>query len=102
MQTFDLRRTSQKHLRTFLHENAVMMIVLTDQSYYSICHFMVRRFILTVNKYESNHTGDGKTDGRTRTEVHTGKIHEFVRSNVVTRGLMERRTLISGVIIDTF
>ena len=43
-----------------------------------------------------------KRTGQTRTEVLTGKIYEFVRSNVVTRGLMERRTLISGVIIDTF
>ena len=27
-----------------------------------------------VDKYESNHTGDGQTDGQTRTEVCTGWI----------------------------
>ena len=46
---FDLRRTLPlKYLRTFLHENAVLTIGLTDQSDYSICHFMVRLFIRTL------------------------------------------------------
>ena len=31
-----------------MNENAVLMIGLTDQPYYSICHFMVRLFIHTV------------------------------------------------------
>ena len=37
IRTFDIRRTLPKYLRTFLHENAVLMIGLTDQSGYSIC-----------------------------------------------------------------
>ena len=45
---FDLGQTLPKYLRTFLHKNAVLMIGLTDQSYHSICHFMVRIFIPTV------------------------------------------------------
>ena len=55
-----------------------------------------------LDKYESNNTGDVQTDGQTRTEVCTGKIYKFVRSNVVTCGLTERRTLMTRVIIDTF
>ena len=35
--TFDLRQTLPKYLRTFLHENVVLTISLTDQSGYSIC-----------------------------------------------------------------
>ena len=34
--TFDLRRDLPKYIRTFLHENEVLMIGLTDQSGYSI------------------------------------------------------------------
>ena len=34
---FDLPQTLPKYLGTFLHENAVMTIGLTDQSDYSIC-----------------------------------------------------------------
>ena len=45
---FDLNRTLLKYLRTFLQKNAVLMIGLTDQSDYSICHFMVIIFIHTV------------------------------------------------------
>ena len=48
MHTFDLLQTLPKYLRTFLNENAVLMIGLTDQSDYSIYHFMVRLFIRTV------------------------------------------------------
>ena len=44
----DLRRILPKYFRKNLHENAVLTIGLTDQSYYSICHFMVRIFIHTV------------------------------------------------------
>ena len=54
-----------------------------------------------LDKYESNHSGDGQTDGRTRTEGRTGNIYEFLRSNVVTHGVMENWTLMTGVIIDT-
>ena len=36
-----------------------------------------------LDKYQSNHTGDGQTDGETRTEVRTGKIYEFVRSTIM-------------------
>ena len=50
---FDLRQTLSKYHGTFLHENAVQMIVLTDQSYYSICHFMVTIFIFTVEPYST-------------------------------------------------
>ena len=55
-----------------------------------------------ADKYESNHTGDGKTDGRTRTEVRTGKIYKFVGSNAVTRGVMESWTFMTRVIDFTF
>ena len=55
-----------------------------------------------IDKYESNHTGDGQMDSQTRIEVRTGKIYEFVRSNIVTHGDTERRTLMTRVIIDTF
>ena len=55
-----------------------------------------------LDKYESNHTGDGQTDGQTRTGVCTGKIYKILRSNVVTCGVTELRTLMTGVIIDTF
>ena len=41
-----------------------------------------------LDKYESNHTGDGQTNGQTRTEVRTGKIYEFVRLNVMTPGVI--------------
>ena len=43
--------------------------------------------------YKSNHTGDGKTEGKTRTELRTGEIYEFVRLNVITPGVTEHRTL---------
>ena len=55
-----------------------------------------------IDKYESNHKGDGQTDERTRTEVRTGKIYEFVRSNFVTCGIIEHWILSTRVIIDTF
>ena len=47
---FDLRQTLPKYHRTFCHEDAVLEIVLTDQSDYSICYFTVRIFIHTVHK----------------------------------------------------
>ena len=50
-----------------------------------------------LDKCKSNHTGDGKIDGKTRTEVHTGKIYELILSNSVTRGVTERWTLIIHV-----
>ena len=50
-----------------------------------------------LDKYKSNHTGDGQTDGQTRTEVRTGKIYKFVRLNVMTRGVTERRILLTRV-----
>ena len=55
-----------------------------------------------LDKYNSNHTGDGQTDRQTRTEVRMEKIYKFVRLNVMTRGVTERWTLIQRVIIDTF
>ena len=50
---FDLRQTLPKYLRTFLHENAVLMIGPTDQSDYNICHLLVRFFIHTVYIYSA-------------------------------------------------
>ena len=32
-----------------------------------------------LDKYESNHTGDGQKDGQTRMEVRMGNIYKFVR-----------------------
>ena len=55
-----------------------------------------------LDKYESNYTGDGKTDGKKGTEVRMVKIYEFLRLNVVTCGVTERRKLMARVIIDTF
>ena len=46
--TFNLHWTLPKYLRTFLHGNVVLTIGLTDQSDYSIRHFMVRIFIRTL------------------------------------------------------
>ena len=37
-----------QYILDIFHENAGLMIGLTDQSDYSICHFMVRLFILTA------------------------------------------------------
>ena len=50
-----------------------------------------------LDNYDSNNKGDGKTDGQTRTKVSTGKIYEFVCSNVMTPGITERRTLMTRV-----
>ena len=55
-----------------------------------------------LDKYESNHTGDRQTDGQTITKIRTGKIYKSVRSNVITHGVTERRTLMTQVITDTF
>ena len=44
-----------------------------------------------VDKYVINHTGDGQADRQTITEVCTGNIYEFVRSNVMTPGVTEHR-----------
>ena len=51
MRMFDLRRTLTKYIRAFFHEKAVLTIGQTDQSDYSICYFMVRLFIHTVQTY---------------------------------------------------
>ena len=48
-------------------------------------------------KYESNHTDDGQTEGKTRTEGRTGKIHKFVRLNVMTPGVTKRHSLMTWV-----
>ena len=53
--------------------------------------------VYIVDKYESNHIGDGQTEGQTRTDVRTGKIYEFLQSNVMTPGVTERRTLMTRV-----
>ena len=52
--------------------------------------FLYAKKMHFVDKYESNHTGDGQTDGQTRTD-------EFVRSNVMTPGVTERKTLMTRV-----
>ena len=53
-----------------------------------------------LDKYESNHAVDGQTDGQKIIEIRTGKIYEFVRSNVVTRDVIERWKLMTRFIID--
>ena len=50
-----------------------------------------------LDKYESNHKGDGQTDGQIITEVRTENIYEFVRSNVMIPGVTERRALMTRV-----
>ena len=40
--------------------------------------------LVGLDKYDSNHTGDRQTEGKTRMEVRTGKIYALVRSNVIT------------------
>ena len=50
-----------------------------------------------LDKYEINHTDDGQTNGQTRTEVHMGKIYEFVRSNGMNPGVAKRRALMTRV-----
>ena len=59
------------------------------------CQDALYYILKNIDKYESNHTGDVQTDGQTRTEVRTGKIYEFVRSNVMTPGVTKRRTLMT-------
>ena len=49
------------------------------------------------DKYEINHTCDRQMERQTIPEVHTGKIYKFVRSDVVTRGVTERRILMTPV-----
>ena len=61
-----------------------------------------RIWLLTIDKFQSNHTGDGQTEGKTRTEVLTVKIYEFLRSNVMTPGATELQALMLQVIINTF
>ena len=51
-----------------------------------------------LDEYESNNTVDGQTDRQTRTEVCTRKINEFVRSNVMTPDVTERRTLMTQML----
>ena len=50
-----------------------------------------------LDKYESNHKGDEQKVGQKITEVRTGDIYEFIRSNVMTPGVTERRTLMTRV-----
>ena len=50
-----------------------------------------------LDKYESNNTGDGQTDGQKRTELRTENIYESVRSNVMTPGVTEYCTLMTRV-----
>ena len=50
-----------------------------------------------LDRYESNHTGDGKTDRQTRMGGHMVKIYKFVQLNVVTYGVTERWTLMTWV-----
>ena len=50
-----------------------------------------------LDKYESNHIGDGKTEGKTRTEVSTEKIYKFIQSNDVTHGVTECQILMTRV-----
>ena len=57
MHMFDLRQTLPKYLGTFLHENSVLIIGLTDQSGYSVCHLLVRLFINTVPEVERSGGG---------------------------------------------
>ena len=64
--------------------------------YYSNRSYMVIN-LKRLDKYESNHTDGGQTDGKTRTEVRMGKIYEFLRWNVVTRDVTKRQTLITRV-----
>ena len=59
--------------------------------------FYIQKVRHFVDKYESNNTGDGQTDRQKRTEVCTGKIYEFLRSNDMTPGVTEHWTLMKWV-----
>ena len=50
-----------------------------------------------IDKYESNHIGDGKMYGKTRTEVRTGKIYEFLQLTVMNPGVTVRWELLTWV-----
>ena len=50
-----------------------------------------------IDKYESNHTGDGQTEGQTITEVCTGKIYALLGSNVTNPGVTDGQTLTTRV-----
>ena len=72
-----------------------------------VCIFYSNRSSMVINlrgldKCASDHTGNGQTDDQTRMEVRTVNIYKCVRSNAVTRGVTERRTYMSWVIIDMF
>ena len=77
--------------------------VVTESGFWACIYiFYSNRSSMVINlrgldKYESNHTGDGQTDGKTRTEVCTGKIYEFVRLNVTTTGVTDCWTLMTRV-----
>ena len=57
---------------------------------------------LGLDKFESNHTGDGHKYEQTMMEVRTGNMYEFLRSNIMNPGGTERRELMPRFIIDTF
>ena len=89
------------------------LVVVTPPSIYKFTSIQDGVSDAVLDKCESNHTGDGQTDGKRRTEVRTGKIYEFMPSNVATpgvtetldindTGVTERRTIMPQVIIDKF
>ena len=72
----------------FLHKNAVLMIGLTEQSYYSICHLLVRLLIRTVPGISWFQ--------RITTLVHTKdilRVSTCQNVSIMTRGINTRRSV---------
>ena len=76
---------SRKFIFTWVHISTSHTTILVAESGFWACIYIFysNRSSMVINfrgldKYESKHTGDGQTDGQTRTEVRTGKIYEFV------------------------
>ena len=74
---FDFLQNLPKHLRTFWHENSVLMIGITDQSNYSKSHFIITLFIRAVNvNYNDYQYHQRKT---TCTFIYTQKSNKIAK-----------------------
>ena len=75
-----LRRRSFICTWVYLSTSHTTRVVMGSGSWACIYIYYSNRSYMVINlkgldKYEINHTGDGQTGGKTRTEVRTGKIY---------------------------
>ena len=95
-----LRRRRFSYTWVHLSTSHTTIVVAESRFWACIYIFYSNQSSMVINlrgldKYEINNTGDGKTYGQTIMEVLKGKIYEFVRSNIMTPGVMKRRTLMT-------